>query len=146
MADVKIYVDDTLQKQAELVLTDIGLNLSTAMALFLKQVVRCNGIPFELRADPFYSAENQARLLNAKEQMEHGGGTVHELLEVDETFRDTGAAGSTKRTGLTTVLLTVESKFCNADLTIDNNREYESGDHSMVSRFIKQNFQWKNRF
>ena len=52
--------------------------------MFLKQVVRYNGIPFELRIDPFYSAQNQARLLAAKERMERTGGTVHDLIEVDD--------------------------------------------------------------
>lgn len=83
MANLNIRVDDTLKQQAELILSDIGLTLSAATTIFLKQVVRCNGIPFELRADPFYSAENQARLLTAKERMENTGGTIHELIEVD---------------------------------------------------------------
>lgn len=47
-------------------------------------VVRYNGIPFELRIDPFYSAENQAHLLVSKERMEQTGGTVNELIEVDD--------------------------------------------------------------
>ena len=84
MANLNIHVDDTLKKQAETILSDIGLSLTTATTMFLKQVVRCNGIPFELRADPFYSAENQARLLSAKERMEKTGGTVHDLIEVDD--------------------------------------------------------------
>lgn len=81
MANLNIRVDDTLKKQAEMIFSDLGLNLSTATTMFLKQVVRHNGIPFELRADPFYSVENQARLLIAKERMEKNGGTVHELIE-----------------------------------------------------------------
>lgn len=84
MANLNIRVDDTLKKQAELIFSDLGLSLSTATTIFLKQVVRHNGIPFELRADPFYSVENQARLLIAKERMEKNGGTVHELIEVDD--------------------------------------------------------------
>lgn len=84
MANLNIRVDDTLKKQAETVFSDLGISLSAATNMFLKQVVRCNGIPFELRADPFYSAENQARLLTAKNRMEHDGGTVHELIEADD--------------------------------------------------------------
>lgn len=84
MANLNIRVDDTLKKQAELIFSDLGLSMSTATTMFLKQVVRHNGIPFELRADPFYSVENQARLLIAKERMEKNGGTVHELIEVDD--------------------------------------------------------------
>ena len=34
--------------------------------MFLKQVIRYNSIPFELRTDPFYSAVNQTRLLESK--------------------------------------------------------------------------------
>ena len=36
----------------------------------------------ETTIDPFYSEENQARLLISKERMEKTGGTVHELIEV----------------------------------------------------------------
>lgn len=84
MANLNIRVDDTLKKQAEIIFSDIGISLSAATTIFLKQVVRHNGIPFELRADPFYSSENQARLLAAKERMESTGGTIHELIEVDD--------------------------------------------------------------
>lgn len=83
MANLNIRVDDTLKKQAETVFTDLGISLTAATTMFLKQVVRCNAIPFELRADPFYSAENQARLLTAKERMEKEGGAIHELIEAD---------------------------------------------------------------
>lgn len=84
MANLNIRVDDTLKQQAELIFSDLGLSLSAATTMFLKQVVRYNGIPFELRADPFYSAENQMRLSTAKERMEKKGGTVHELIEVED--------------------------------------------------------------
>lgn len=84
MANLNITVDDNLKKQAEVIFSELGINISTATTIFLKQVVRYNGIPFELRIDPFYSAENQARLLVAKERMEQTGGTVHELIEVDD--------------------------------------------------------------
>lgn len=79
-----ISVDDNLTKQAETIFSELGISLSTATTIFFKQVVRCNGIPFELRIDPFYSPENQERLLVAKERMEQTGGTVHDLLEVDD--------------------------------------------------------------
>lgn len=84
MANLNITIDDNLKKQAEIIFSELGINLSTATTIFLKQVVRYNGIPFELRVDPFYSAENQARLLTSKERMEQTGGTVHELIEVDD--------------------------------------------------------------
>lgn len=84
MANLNIRVDDTLKKQAEMIFSELGISLSAATTMFLKQVVRYNGIPFELRIDPFYSPENQERLLKAKERMEKTGGTIHELIEVDD--------------------------------------------------------------
>jgi DNA-damage-inducible protein J len=84
MANLNIRVDDTLKEQAEAVLSYIGLSLSAATTIFLKQVVHSNGIPFELRADPFYFPENQARLRASIKQMEETGGTVHELIEVED--------------------------------------------------------------
>ena len=81
---VNINVDDTLTQQAETIFSELGISLSTATTIFFKQVIRYNGIPFELRVDPFYSAENQARLLAAKERMEQTGGTIHELVEADD--------------------------------------------------------------
>lgn len=82
MANLNIRVDDALKSQAELVLSDLGLTMTAAVNVFLKQAIRCNSIPFALQADPFYSAENQRRLLIAKQRMEQKGGTVHELIKV----------------------------------------------------------------
>ena len=84
MTTLNIPVDDRLAKQAETIFDDIGMSLSTATTVFLKQVVRSNGIPFEVRLDPFYSSENQERLYAAMKRMEETGGTVHELIEVDD--------------------------------------------------------------
>jgi DNA-damage-inducible protein J len=81
MANLNIRVDDALKNQAEEILDNIGISLSTATTIFLKQVVRYNGIPFKLRFDPFYSPENKVRLLAAMKRMDETGGTIHELIE-----------------------------------------------------------------
>lgn len=73
MASLCIRVDDKVKAEAEKVFSDLGMSTSTAINIFLKQVIRCNGIPFPIVADPFYSAENQARLAISKQQMEKYG-------------------------------------------------------------------------
>lgn len=65
MANINIRIDDALKQQADAVLTELGMNMTTATTVFLKQLVRHNGIPFEIKADPFFSPENQSRLLAA---------------------------------------------------------------------------------
>lgn len=73
MANVNIRVDDTLKKEAEKIFSELGLSMSTATNVFYRQVVRYGGIPFDLRiSDPFYSAENQARLQKSIGDYESG--------------------------------------------------------------------------
>ena len=50
MATVKmsIRMDTELKKQAEAMFSDMGLNMTTAMNMFLRQVVRQGKIPFEI--------------------------------------------------------------------------------------------------
>ena len=90
MANLSIRVEDSVKTQAEKVLSDVGLSMSAAINVFLKQVIRCNGIPFPIVADPFYSVENQARLLAAKKRMEKYGGTVHDTIPTTELPTDSG--------------------------------------------------------
>ena len=48
MATINIRIDDNLKKQSEEILNEIGLSMTTALTIFLKSVVRNNGIPFTL--------------------------------------------------------------------------------------------------
>lgn len=72
MANVNIRVEDTLKQEAESIFSELGLSMSTATNVFYKQVVRCGGIPFDMRVDPFYLAENQAHLQKAISDYEAG--------------------------------------------------------------------------
>lgn len=45
---INIQVDSNVKKEATMVLTELGLSMSSAINLFLKQVVKKNGIPFEV--------------------------------------------------------------------------------------------------
>lgn len=45
---INIQVDSNIKKEATMVLTDLGLSMSSAINLFLKQVIKRNGIPFEV--------------------------------------------------------------------------------------------------
>jgi DNA-damage-inducible protein J len=82
---ITIRMDDSLKKQAEYLLDDMGLNMTTAVTMFMKAVVHQRKIPFEITAeDPFYSEENQRVLRNSIANLEAGKGQVHELIEVDD--------------------------------------------------------------
>ena len=48
MATINIRVEDNLKKQSEKIFDELGLGMTSALTIFLKAVVRNNGIPFAL--------------------------------------------------------------------------------------------------
>ena len=65
MATVSFRMDDALKRQTEAILEELGLNMTTAMTMFAKTIVREQRLPLDLSIDPFYSPANQARLKRA---------------------------------------------------------------------------------
>lgn len=86
MAQVNFRIEDDVKNNAEKALKEMGLNMSTAITLFLVKVGREKRIPFEINADPFYSAENIAELERRVESVKNGKATLkeHDLIEVDD--------------------------------------------------------------
>ena len=84
--NVNIRVDEELKKQTESLLADMGLNMTTAVNVFLRQVLRTGGIPFEIttKTDDFYNPANQRVLRESINRLEQGMGKTHEPIEVDE--------------------------------------------------------------
>ena len=72
MASVSFRMDDTLKRQTEAILEQLGLNMTTAMTMFAKTIVREQRLPLDLSIDPFYSAANQSRLKRTIENYESG--------------------------------------------------------------------------
>lgn len=81
---VTIRMDESLKKQAEILFDEMGLNMTTAITLFTKAVVRQHRIPFEITADPFFAEANLARLEKAAADLDEGKGRPHGLIEVDD--------------------------------------------------------------
>ena len=66
MVNISVRVDPALKKQADALFSDLGLNMSTAVNMFLKTAVSHNGIPFEVRR-PTPNAETRAALAEYEE-------------------------------------------------------------------------------
>ena len=83
--NINIRMDEGLKKQAENLFSDLGMNMTTAFNVFVRQAVREQAIPFEIskKADPFYSESNMAHLLRGVEALDAGKGIERELIEVD---------------------------------------------------------------
>ena len=81
---MNIRMDSEVKRQAQELFAQFGLDMTTAVNMFLRQSIRKQGIPFALQLDPFYSATNQERLRKATARMEQTGGTVHDLIEAED--------------------------------------------------------------
>lgn len=86
MTQVNFRIDDEVKESAERALKAMGLNMSTAITMFLTKVGREQRIPFEITADPFYSESNMRYLEKIIDDIESGRAklTEHELIEVDD--------------------------------------------------------------
>jgi DNA-damage-inducible protein J len=62
--NINVRVDAELKRKAEAVYAELGMNLSTALNVFLRSSVRYGGIPFDLRLDA-YNAETLAAINDA---------------------------------------------------------------------------------
>jgi len=84
--NVTIRLDRDVKERAEQMFEDLGMSLSTAINVFVRQSLRHGGVPFELN-DPFYSEKNQAELSRRIAEIEAGTAklTVRDLIE-DEDY------------------------------------------------------------
>ena len=51
MPQIAVRVDDDLKKEATAIFNELGLDMTTAVKLFLKQSVLTRSIPFEVKLD-----------------------------------------------------------------------------------------------
>lgn len=83
MAQVNVRIDDGLKEKADVLFDELGLNMTTAFNIFVRQAIRQGGIPFDITVniDPFYSAANMKVLKQSIREADEGKLTEHELIE-----------------------------------------------------------------
>ncbi|GHU42077.1 hypothetical protein FACS1894111_05410 [Clostridia bacterium] len=81
--NLSVRIDEQDKKLFESFCTQTGMNVSVAVNMFVKTVLREQKLPFTVKADPFYNPENMSVLKESIAQLESVGGTVHEVLPDD---------------------------------------------------------------
>jgi len=87
--NLNIRIDRKLKEQAEVFFNELGLNMSSAFNIFVRQSLRQGKIPFELSvaADPFYGSTNMAVLRRSIQEADEGKfvtKTLDELRAMEE--------------------------------------------------------------
>lgn len=63
--NISIRMDSDLKAQADALFSELGMNLSTAFNIFVRQSLRDGGIPFEIKMDQ-PNKETMAAMLEAE--------------------------------------------------------------------------------
>ena len=83
MAQVSIMLDDDVKDEAETLFEELGMTITTAFNIFVRQAIRQGGMPFEIttKIDPFYSENNLKVLRQSIKDADEGKLTEHDLIE-----------------------------------------------------------------
>ena len=83
--NISIRMDTELKAQADELFAELGMNLSTAFNIFVRQSLREGGIPFEIRTDR-PNKETIAAMLEAENIVKDPN--VKGYTDLDEMFAD----------------------------------------------------------
>lgn len=80
-----VRMDSDMKKQCELLYGELGMNLTTAINVFLRQSLRVGGFPFEVKLDQ-PNKETMAAMLEAERIAKDP--SVKGYTDLDELFAD----------------------------------------------------------
>ena len=78
--NLNIRVDEDLKKNAEQLFADLGLNMSSAITIFLKSSVDYNGIPFEIKKTGRAQPVSDEELLSVSKTLIEKNKEAYEVL------------------------------------------------------------------
>ena len=82
-SNINLRIDSEIKKQAEAMFADMGLTMSTAINIFIRQALRQGKIPFEITSD-LPNAETLAAIDDAN----RGRNLSKAYTDVDKMFED----------------------------------------------------------
>ena len=85
---VNIRMDEEIKREFDRVCNELGINMSIAINILAKKMIREERIPFEVSVDPFYAKSNTEALKRSAKQIEEGKTVVRSLTELEEMTND----------------------------------------------------------
>lgn len=84
--NLNVRVDSTLKKKSDMLFKDLGLNMSTAINMFLTQCVKTSSIPFNI-SEPKPSRQLKRALKEAERIAKHPE-RYKSYDNIDDLFKD----------------------------------------------------------
>lgn len=79
---INVRIDKKTKQDSKKVLESIGLDLSSAIRIFLKTVVKTHSIPFELRTENGFTLAEEKELIKEAEEALKNGKTYNNFSEL----------------------------------------------------------------
>lgn len=84
--NINVRVDTVLKQEAEALFNDLGLNMSSAINMFLRSAIIHNGIPFEIKRQT--PNEETRAALGEYEEMKKNPGAYKRYESFDEVLNE----------------------------------------------------------
>lgn len=81
---VNIRMDEDVKREFDRVCGELGINMSIAITILAKKMIREQRIPFDVSVDPFYSFSNTAALRESMLQLESGRVVKKTFADLEE--------------------------------------------------------------
>ena len=83
-SNINIRMDDEMKRDFDRVCNELGINMTVAITILAKKMIREQRIPFEVSIDPFYSQSNTAALRKSAQQLRAGQVIEQTLAELED--------------------------------------------------------------
>lgn len=83
MSTIQVRIDEKTKKSAKKILDKLGLDFSSAIKIYMHQIVTTEGIPFKILTENGLTRDQELTLLKSIEEAERGI-NVEAALETDE--------------------------------------------------------------
>ena len=85
-SNMNIRMDKDVKEQAQRIFSQLGMDMTTAVNVFLRQVIRHNGLPFELRLDT--PNEETLAAIREVQEMKKDPSIGKSYTDVDEMMKE----------------------------------------------------------
>jgi addiction module RelB/DinJ family antitoxin len=72
MATIQLRIDNATKKSAKSILDKLGIDMTAAIKIYLKQIVINKGIPFQLLTENGLTIQQEDQILKAEKEAEKG--------------------------------------------------------------------------
>lgn len=72
MSTIQIRIDDKIKESAKKILDEVGVDMSSAIKIYLKQIIIHNGIPLKLVTENGLTFEEEKNILRASKEAVKG--------------------------------------------------------------------------